>query len=114
MTSDLDVSVQEDEDLLDRAYGVLSDSRRRSLLAAMRDSEFPVSMATLATRIAALEADASESEVSNATVQDVYLSLYHVHLPKLADVGAVSVDRENNGVSPGENFETVLALLVEE
>jgi hypothetical protein len=109
--SDVDARGSEGDEFLDDAYQALSRSRRRQLLAALRDADRPVSVAALARRIVAREEDVPESSVQDGAVQDVYLSLYHADLPKLADVGAVRVDRDRNVVSPGENFDAVYSLL---
>lgn len=42
---------------------------------------------------------------------DPLLSMYHVHLPKLEEMGLVSVDRERQSVRRGPNFDDIEPLL---
>ncbi|RKD95339.1 DUF7344 domain-containing protein [Halopiger aswanensis] len=97
------------------AFDALATVRRRCLLAVLlerrdrsvasessaptetgADAESatdPLSLATLATEVAALEA--GQPIVSNDHCSHVHVSLVHAHVPKLADVGLV--ERETDG-----------------
>lgn len=80
-------------------YSCLSSSRRRYALYCLRDAEKALSLADLAEDVADLETETPRPEIEKKTVKDVYLSLYHHHVPKLADAGLVQYDRELDLVS---------------
>lgn len=77
---------------LDRsdAFVVLGDPRRRHLLAVLDAISLPADRGRLATLVAERE-DASERRVA--------ISLAHVHLPLLADLGAIHYDRDTGLVT---------------
>lgn len=77
-------------------HHLLADPRRRALLHLLYARDRPVAVADLARRLAALEHDGSRDTVPDDEVDRIYLSLNHVHLPKLEDVGIVEHDRDRN------------------
>lgn len=98
---------------LDNVYEALEHPRRRCLCyALLEDDEW--SLSELAGKVAALETDQpEEEEVSEPERQRVYVSLYHSHVPKLADCGVVSFDADAETLSTAENAEQVLEALQE-
>ena len=50
---------------------------------------------------------ASPTEVSEDVLTEIRLSLYHIHLPKLASDGLVTFDPDRQLVEPTEQFEQV-------
>ena len=50
---------------------------------------------------------ASPTAVSEDVLTEVRLSLYHVHLPKLASEGLITFDPDRQLVEPAEQFEQV-------
>lgn len=95
---------------LDHVYEALEHPRRRYLCyALLEDDEW--SLAELAGKVAAWETDQPEDEVSEPERQRVYVSLYHSHVPKLADCGVVSFDADAETLSTAENAEQVLESL---
>ena len=70
---------------------LLADSRRGRVVSRLRASDGPVELESLARAVAAAEApdDAAPTEDE---VSSVAVSLHHVHLPKLADVGVLTYD----------------------
>lgn len=86
------------KDARSAALPILSVGRRRRLLAALDEREGSVSVSELATAIAAGERGADPETVGDEAVRSVWLSLEHVHLPKLADVDLVAWDRASGTV----------------
>lgn len=82
--------------------GALADPRRRDALSCVRDADEPLTLVRLARMITAREADAPPTEVSSDAIQQVYLSLYHIHLPKLADLDLLTYDEAEGIVRGGE------------
>ena len=68
----------------------LAHQRRRYILLCL--NEEPLALADLAKEVAARETDISIDPSTDA-VEHVYISLYHHHVPKLADAGLVQYDR---------------------
>jgi DNA-binding transcriptional ArsR family regulator len=75
-------------------FDVISDPRRRYVLAAVSEGD-SVSVEGLAGRIAA------QIPVER---EQLHVSLVSVHLPKLADFGMIAYDPEADSVEPGRHF----------
>lgn len=84
---------------LDELFDALADWRRRCVLRCLQASDRPTALADVAAEVAARTSDSASAEVSEETVERVYASLYHVHVPKLADVGVVDYDRDRATVA---------------
>lgn len=89
MTSQIDADV---------LYGALAHHRRRAALSCLADREEPVDVPELAEAVVEAEGEGSRHDGSTGTVRSVHLSLYHCHLPKLAEAGLVEFDPVQNRV----------------
>ncbi|GAA0660991.1 hypothetical protein ACFQDG_08240 [Natronoarchaeum mannanilyticum] len=76
------------------------DPRRRAVLAALQGEQTVVDRRDLAAKVAAVENDAAPAAVEADAVDDVLLTLHHVHLPKLDDAGYLTYDTEENEIEP--------------
>lgn len=74
-------------------FAVLAHSRRRRILALLLEHR-SLTVADVADELAAAEADAPLSETAPQTVTDVYVTLHHVHVPKLVDSGLIEHDED--------------------
>lgn len=74
---------------LDTIFELLVEERRRNALYVLYQSAGPVSLSTLAAEVAALE---------GADTERVATSLFHVHLPKLVEVGVAEYDVDDDAV----------------
>ncbi|GGN88329.1 MULTISPECIES: DUF7344 domain-containing protein [Haloarcula] len=83
----------------DTVFEVLSNSRRRFILATLRQSESPMKVTRLARLIGAYEDDVPPSEISATEEKRVYVSLYQSHIPKLEATGFVEYDEEARSVA---------------
>jgi hypothetical protein len=89
-----DGDVTRDGDLSETAaHRLLGHEHRRTLLDGLAASDAPLSLTEAATSIA------PEEDPDSRTVREIYLSLYHSHVPKLVDQGVVTLDRETNRVA---------------
>lgn len=88
---------------------ILTSDRRRAVVCCLERAEGSLDRRELAARIAAGEA--AGASVPDEHVRDVEVMLHHMHLPKLADVGAVDYDPDAGIVSRGPDFSAALALL---
>lgn len=85
---------------------VLENRHRRYVLYCLKTSETPMALADLADDLVRWETDASPAAVQDVR-EKVYLSLYHCHLPKLANVGLVDFDADRNLVDLREDADGV-------
>ncbi|RQG98101.1 DUF7344 domain-containing protein [Natrarchaeobius chitinivorans] len=91
---------------IDTSLELLANSRRRVFLRVMRTYEEPLTLPDAAEEVAVRETGVSVPELSAEHVADVYISLYHDHLPRLVDAGLLEYDQERDLVSPAEISET--------
>lgn len=77
----------------DRVFDLLESSRRRHALAHLSERSTRIPLDELATIVAARENDEETSDVDEEVKEQVQLSLFHVHLPKLEAAGLVEFDR---------------------
>lgn len=84
----------------------LVQHRRRSLLLeCLLEFNEPVSLPDLADEVAVREYENELTEIPAEEVKDIYLSLYHSHIPKLAEAGLVEYDQESDLVASTPNVE---------
>ncbi|WP_459193876.1 DUF7344 domain-containing protein [Halosimplex sp. J119] len=90
----------------DLVFEALAPAERRVVLARLLDrrerateSHDRVALADLAVELAAWKRDTGTGDVEDAAVESAHAKLYHVHVPKLADAGVVSHDREDGSVA---------------
>lgn len=76
-------------------YDLLSDGRRRAVLAALERLEGPVQLRELAEEITTRD---DLGALDGETVSQVEITLHHNHLPRMADVGVLDYDHESNRI----------------
>jgi DNA-binding transcriptional ArsR family regulator len=82
----------------DALLGLLSDFRRRqAILTLVRHDDLP--LPDLADEVTVAERDEYLSNIDPDDVLEVYLSLYHTHVPKLAAAGLVEYDQDDDYVA---------------
>lgn len=86
----------------DDVLAALADAERRQLLVHLTHLETPERLSAL-TRWLATEAGLGGGE----SVQQLFVRMHHVHVPKLAEIGLVSNDVEEGMVSLTEAGQTV-------
>lgn len=86
---------------LDELFGVLREERRRTVLSVLAGRSGPLDVRELARAVA----ERGHDDPSDEVVEDVHVTLHHVHLPKLAAVSLVDYDRDARTVNrPGDGF----------
>lgn len=96
---------------LDVIFDLLTNQRRRYALACLTDHTQAIALADLAEDVAVRENECSITEISKETVRTIYTSLYHTHLPKLLDAGAVEYDQVRDLVRLSETADLVERVL---
>lgn len=95
---------------IDDLYSALAASRRLYIVSYLQNAEPPVELETLARQLAEWEVDQGAATISDETVEQVCLSLYHVHIPTLLDVHLVHYDENKERLTKGEGFDVVESL----
>lgn len=95
---------------IEPVYEALGHSRRRYLCYTLfEDTEW--SLTELATKIAAWENDVPEHAVTEDQREELYVALYHAHVPKLVDEGVIAFDAATETITTAEHAEQVLTAL---
>lgn len=89
------------------ALDLYRDRYRRVVLAVLGDEQRPLTLNDLTKTVIKHACDGSVTDVSDGTAERVRVSLYHVHLPKLAEAGLVEYDPEQKLVEPTERLDQV-------
>jgi len=69
----------------------MASERRRTALSVLADATLPIDARTVARRVADREAT---GDVTTDHIEKIHVSLHHIHLPALADVGLAAYDAE--------------------
>ncbi|WP_255191352.1 DUF7344 domain-containing protein [Natronobeatus ordinarius] len=83
----------------DDVLRALANGRRRDVYAILTAEGPSIDRRTLARTVAAREYDVDPVDVPDQEVEDVLVTLHHVHLPALEDAGLLEYDLEVGRVS---------------
>jgi hypothetical protein len=95
---------------IEPVYEALGHSRRRYLCYTLLEAT-EWSLTDLATKIRAWENGVSEHAVTDDQREEVYVALYHAHVPKLVDEGVITFDDETGTITTADNADQVLTAL---
>ena len=97
------------DDLTEAEFETLvADYRRRYALYCLFRFTTPMTLPTLADRVTELEYGAPAESLLDERLC-VYMSLYHDHIPPLAEAGIVEYSQEGDTVDLAENASAVRA-----
>jgi hypothetical protein len=102
---------------LDRVFELLSNRRRRQFLYVLYAYGETLALADAADEVARLEHGRPLEDISPETVKQVYMSLYHSHVPKLVEADVLRYDQELDlvALTPDDcAFHDPLRVLVEQ
>lgn len=88
----------DDRDEVSRLLGALSHEWRRYALYCLHRHS-TVTLPDLADEIAVWDAERPIDEIPAEEVKEVYMSLYHSHVPKLEEADLITYDQEGDLVS---------------
>ncbi len=108
-TDDAHANVTDGEVLLDDVLDILASQRRRYILHCLQTHDLPIALADVADEVAVYEHDTDITDISAEEVKRVYLSLYHTHIPKLAERGLVTYSQDRDLVTLSDNGEQLRA-----
>lgn len=95
-TRHLDLDALCTETDCDELFTLLSNSRRRSVLYVLYQSDGALELSLLVQRVASCETGVPAEELDDDVTQSIYISLHQTHLPKLADFGLVTYDDDDD------------------
>ena len=98
----------------DAVFDLLAHHRRRHALACLREHGPVLPLADLSDEVAVRERGTRITEIPREDVLEVYMSLYHVHVPKLADADVVEYEQERDIVRVREDADRLARLVLEE
>lgn len=98
--SDYETSTQTDALAPETIFSLLSDERRRHVVAALADRTTEITLDELVSTITSRNLAGSEATDPAATKKRIKIALHHVHLPKLDDAGVVEYDPDARTVTP--------------
>ena len=87
---------------------LLHHRRRRHLVDCLHEFDEPISLPDLADEVAIREREVDLTDISAEEVKEIYLSLYHNHIPKLANIGVLEYDQETDLVVGTPNLERLI------
>jgi DNA-binding transcriptional ArsR family regulator len=76
-------------------FRALADSKRRILLSAVQEHR-SVTLPDLAELVAERERGTNVTEISDEEIRDVYMALYHTHIPPLREANLVQYDQDDD------------------
>ncbi|MFU8868968.1 hypothetical protein [Natronococcus sp.] len=89
---------------VDAVLDLLANRRRRRALTVLEADDRRLTVHDLTRELAVEEAGPHITDVPGETVQRIFVSLRHVHLPKLADLELVEYDRDRGLVEPTDRL----------
>lgn len=92
----------------DVVFDIMSNRRRRFVLAYLRHEESPAQLTDIATALAAAETDTPPEQVDRRARKRAYVSLYQTHVPRLVEEQAVEYDDKTGEVSLRAPAEEIL------
>lgn len=95
----------------DLIFEALAHERRRRLLVLLRRHETPLGLADAADELAERECAAPLQEIPAEDVKRIYMSLYHTHVPKLAEADLVRYEQDRDLIAPAGDIERAARFL---
>lgn len=91
----------------DSVLDLCQNQHRRIVLGTLAEEQRPLTFDDLTKAVLTHNHQTPLAETSEDVLTEVRLSLYHVHLPKLASAGLITYDPEIELVEPTAQFDQV-------
>lgn len=92
---------------MDAAFRALAADRRRIALSYLQDHH-SMALPDLAELVAEEEQGKKVVAIDDELIKDVYLSLYHTHLPELEKAGFVEYEQEHDLIAVSDQLNSLL------
>ena len=96
---------------LDEVFAALGHPRRRYLVYTLSKGGDEQTLNEIARHLAAWEQDVRTDAVAEEDRRRVHASLYHSHVPKLADLGIIEYETDGDIIIRASNIEQVETVL---
>ncbi|SFS44361.1 DUF7344 domain-containing protein [Halostagnicola kamekurae] len=96
-----------DSSAFDSALDLCQHQHRRIVLGTLAEEQRSLTVNDLTKVVLKYNHQTPITEASTDVLAEIRLSLYHVHLPKLAADGLITYDSERQLVEPTEQFDQV-------
>lgn len=90
---------------IDDISEMLSHHRRRYVIECLGQYNSPMSLPDLADECVVMEHERTLDDIPAEAVRDMYMSLYHQHIPELVEIGAIEYDQSRDLVTAGPVIE---------
>jgi len=95
----------------DVIFDLLSVERRRHVIRII-DEEDEILIGNVAEHIAAIENHVKLQEINSEQRKRVYVSLYQMHLPKLAEYDVIEYDQNRGVIKEEQNLKHLLPYIL--
>ena len=95
-------------------FDIFRNERRRRVLKHLDDADGRATLGEMAERLAAVENDKPESQITSQERKRLYVGLYQCHLPRMDESGAVAFDDDRGTIETTEHTESFLDHLPED
>jgi len=99
--------MSEDSIAFDSVLDLCQNQHRRIVLGTLAEEQRSLTVNDLTKAILSTTIRCQLQRASEDVLTEIRLSLYHVHLPKLASKGLINYDTEKELVEPIEQFDQV-------
>ncbi|WP_408960763.1 hypothetical protein [Natrinema sp. 74] len=99
--------MSEESRAFDSVLDLCQNQHRRIVLGTLAEEQRSLTLNDLTQAVLKYNHQTPITEASEDVLTEIRLSLYHVHLPKLASEGLINYDSERHLVEPTEQFEQV-------
>lgn len=89
-------------------FAVLANSRRRFVIAYLQARTNSMAVADVATELTKWEWDEEEAHIPKDEILSRYVSLHHLHIPKMAEAGIIEWNHDRNTVALSEASDEML------
>lgn len=94
-------------------FDILRNERRRRVLDYLNEQEGSTTLGDVSERLAAIENDKPESQITSQERKRLYVGLYQCHLPRMDDAGAIDFNSDRGSIEATEDMPSFLEPLDE-
>ncbi|WP_311173547.1 DUF7344 domain-containing protein [Halobellus ordinarius] len=89
-------------------FDILRNERRRRVLKYLDEQDGRATLGEMAERLAAVENDKPESQITSQERKRLYVGLYQCHLPRMDESGAIDFDGDRGTIETTEHTASFL------
>lgn len=89
-------------------FDILRNERRRRVLKYLEERDGRATLGEMAERLAAVENDKPEAQITSQERKRLYVGLYQCHLPRMDEAGAIKFDGDRGTIETTEHTPSFL------